>query len=60
MHLLDRCETDGIAYICGGAVCANWWEGRRQKIDEGYGLVDLYDDGSFEYAYTPFGWKAVA
>lgn len=60
MHLLDRCVADGVTYICGGAVCANWWQGPRQKLDEGYGLVDLYDDGSFDYAYTPFGWKALA
>jgi Icc protein len=60
MHLLDRCEADGVTYICGGAVCANWWQGRRQKLDEGYGLVDLYDDGSFDYAYTTYGWKAQA
>jgi 3',5'-cyclic AMP phosphodiesterase CpdA len=60
MHLLDRCEVDGVTYICGGAVSANWWKGRRQKLDEGYGLVDLYDDGSFVYAYTTFGWQPVA
>ena len=59
MHLCDRCEIDGITYICGGAVCANWWKGIRQKVQEGYGLVDLYDDGSFDYAYCTYGWKAV-
>jgi Icc protein len=59
MHLCDRCEIDGITYICGGAVCANWWKGIRQKVHEGYGLVDLYDDGSFNYAYTRYGWSAV-
>ncbi len=59
MHLIDRCEIDGVTYICGGAVCANWWKGLRQKVDEGYGVVDLYDDGGFEYAYTPYGWDAV-
>ncbi|HMO86459.1 MAG TPA: metallophosphoesterase [Lacipirellulaceae bacterium] len=58
MHLLDRCELDGVTYLCGGAVSANWWKGRRQKMDEGYGLLDLYDDGRFEYAYTTFGWQA--
>lgn len=58
MHLLDRCELDGVTYLCGGAVCANWWKGPRQKVDEGYGLVDLFDDGHFDYAYTPYGWNA--
>ncbi|HYO24264.1 MAG TPA: metallophosphoesterase [Lacipirellulaceae bacterium] len=58
MHLVDRCEIDGMTYICGGAVCANWWKGRRQKVDEGYGLLDLYDTGLFSYAYTTYGWEA--
>ena len=31
-----------------------------KKLDEGYGLAEFYDDGSFDYAYTPFGWKAEA
>jgi 3',5'-cyclic AMP phosphodiesterase CpdA len=58
MHLADRCEIDGVTYICGGAVSANWWEGPLEGVDEGYGLVDLYDDGSFDYAYTSYGWDA--
>ena len=57
-HLRDRCDIDGIAYVCGGAVSGYWWGGPHQKVDEGYGLVDLYDDGSFDYAYTKYGWKA--
>jgi 3',5'-cyclic-AMP phosphodiesterase len=57
LHQLDRCEVDGVTYICGGAVCANWWKGNLQKVDEGYGLVDLYDDGSFDYAYQPYDWQ---
>ena len=58
MHLVDRCEIDGVAYICSGAVCANWWKGNLQRVDEGYGVVDLYDDGSFDFVYTPYGWEA--
>lgn len=58
MHLVDRCEVDGVAYICGGAVSANWWKGDLQRVDEGYGLVDLYDDGRFDYAYASYGWNA--
>ena len=58
LHLRDRCEIDGVTYICGGAVSANWWKGKHQKVEEGYGVVDLYDDASFEYAYVPYGWHA--
>jgi predicted phosphodiesterase len=55
-HLLDRCETDGITYICDGAVSGAWWKGACQGVPEGYGLVDLYDDGSFQHQYVPYGW----
>lgn len=57
MHLLDRCEVDGVTYICGGAVSGDWWEGNLQMVEEGYGLVDLYSDGSFDYGYVPYGWR---
>ncbi len=57
-HLLDRCETDGITYICDGAVSGAWWKGSVQGVREGYGLIDLYDDGSFNHKYVPYGWVA--
>lgn len=60
MHLNDRCEVDGVGYICNGAVCGDWWRGNPNRSEEGYGLIDLYDDGSFDYAYTPFDWKVRA
>ena len=60
MHLNDRCDVDGISYICDGAVCGNWWRPNEARSVEGYGLIDLYNDGSFDFAYTPFGWKVQA
>jgi hypothetical protein len=60
MHLNDRCDVDGISYICGGAVCGDWWRGNRVRSVEGYGLVDLYSDGTFDYSYQPFGWEVRA
>jgi 3',5'-cyclic-AMP phosphodiesterase len=57
MHLRDRCEFNGVTYICDGAVCANWWSGDLEQCDEGYGLIDLYTDGSFDYRYTGFDWE---
>lgn len=58
IHRLDRVETDGVTYICDGAVCGAWWEGRKNRCDEGYGIVDLFSDGSFEHRYHAYGWKA--
>ncbi len=58
IHLLDRCEYDGVTYLCNGAVSGNWWKGRHQQCDEGYAILDLYDDGAFESKYQTYGWKA--
>ncbi len=60
MHLNDRCDVDGVSYICDGAVCGDWWNGDPRRSDEGYGLIDLYNDGTFDHAYTPFDWKVRA
>ncbi|MGY8825084.1 MAG: metallophosphoesterase family protein [Candidatus Latescibacterota bacterium] len=57
MHLRDRCEYNGVTYICNGALCAGWWGGDLEQCDEGYGLIDLYADGSFDYAYETFCWQ---
>ena len=60
IHLLDRCQIDGITYICDGAVSGNWWKGPIQGTPEGYGVIDLWTDGRFEHRYQPYGWKAEA
>lgn len=60
IHELDRVEYQGVTYMCNGAVCGNWWKGRHKQCDEGYTLLDLYDDGTFDRAYTNYGWKADA
>lgn len=59
-HQVDYCEVNGVAYICSGAVCANKWRGPWVDCETGYGLVDLFEDGSFEYRYVDFGWVAAA
>lgn len=60
IHLRDRCETDGITYINDGAVCGNWWKGSLQGVQEGFGVLDLRPDGTFDHRYETFGWTAQA
>jgi hypothetical protein len=59
VHLWDRVEYNGVAYVCNGAVCGGWWKGFYQETPEGYGIVDLFHDGTFDVAYVKFGWKTV-
>lgn len=60
LHLVDRVLYNNVTYICDGAVCGAWWKGRHYECNEGYGVFDLYDDGSFEHQYISYGWKAKA
>ncbi len=58
LHQLDRIAFEGVTYICDGAVCGGWWKGRNFLCSEGCGVVDLYDDGTFEHSYQDYGWVA--
>jgi len=58
IHLNEQILYNGVTYISNGAVSGNWWEGKRYQTDNGYAMVNLFDDGSFENEYVPYGWKA--
>jgi len=60
IHMLDRIEFHGVTFICDGAVSGAWWKGQEDRCVEGYGVIDLFDDGSFEHAYHTYGWQARA
>lgn len=58
MHRLDRVDYAGVSYLCNGAVSGNWWKGAHYECNEGYTLIDLFDDGGWEQTYVTYGWKA--
>ena len=47
-----------MTYICDGALCG-LVGGDWAQCDEGYGPVDLREDGSFDYEYVSFGWQVL-
>lgn len=59
-HRVERLVFRGIEFLCNGAVSGNWWKGAHYEAFEGYAVLDLFDDGSVECRYTPFGWQADA
>jgi 3',5'-cyclic AMP phosphodiesterase CpdA len=59
-HLLDRCDVDGVTYVCDGAVSGAWWKGAVEGIEPGYGRLELRPDGTFTHAYATYGWAARA
>ena len=60
VHLVERLEHSGVRYFCNGAVSAGWWKGPHRDTDFGYALIDLFDDGSAESHYVPYGWTAAS
>jgi hypothetical protein len=58
MHLVEQLDYQGVRYLCNGAVSAGWWKGRNRDTDFGYAVVDLFDDGTVERRYVPYGWVA--
>jgi hypothetical protein len=58
-HLMDRVDYLGVSFVCDGAVSGNWWGGPYQDFQEGYGIFDLYPNGTFAHQYVDYGWKSV-
>jgi 3',5'-cyclic-AMP phosphodiesterase len=56
IHLLDRVRFMDVDFVCDGAVSGSWWGGPFQHVPEGYGVFDLYDDGTWEHQYVTYGW----
>lgn len=58
IHLVDRCEYNGVKYFCNGAVSGGWWKGDHKTCKPGYAVIDLFDDGSISNEYVHYGWVA--
>ena len=58
LHLLATATYNGVTYISEGAVSGDKWKGSKRQTPEGYGIIDLFDDGTFQHQYMTYGWKA--
>ncbi len=54
IHLRDKVVYNDVTYLCNGAVSGAWWEGNQRETAPGYGLIDLYADGSFAERYVNY------
>jgi len=54
IHLREKLVYNNVTYICNGAVSGAWWEGSRRETAPGYGIIDLYADGSFSENYINY------
>jgi Icc protein len=54
IHMRDKVEYNNVTYICNGAVSGTWWKGNRRETAPGYGLIDLFPDGTFKERYVNY------
>jgi 3',5'-cyclic AMP phosphodiesterase CpdA len=54
IHLREKLVYNNVTYICNGAVSGAWWEGNRRETAPGYGIIDLYADGTFAENYINY------
>lgn len=54
IHLRDKVIYNNVTYLCNGAVSGAWWKGQKRETAPGYGVIDLYADGSFEEKYINY------
>lgn len=58
-HIRECVEYAGRKHITSGAICGNWWGGKRFDVDpEGFSVLDVTTDGNVEWTYVPTGWEA--
>jgi 3',5'-cyclic-AMP phosphodiesterase len=57
VHLADKTNYLGIDYLCNGAACGAWWQGKYQEFPPMYAIIDLYEDGSFNSQLVHYNWK---
>ncbi|GAB4469777.1 MAG: hypothetical protein OHK0029_42450 [Armatimonadaceae bacterium] len=55
-HVVEECRYRGASYITGGAVCGEWWKGKRLGIHpEGFTVCTVSGD-TLSSRYVPYGW----
>ncbi len=59
-HVVEEINYLGARYITGGAVCGDWWKGKRLGVHpEGF-VVATVSGENLSWRYVPYGWNAAA
>ena len=56
LHFVEDLYANGVHFITGGAVCAGWWDGPRNGMEEGFMQIDIVGD-QFSWKYIDYGWE---
>ena len=59
-HVVEEVNYLGARYITGGAVCGDWWKGKRLGVHpEGFVVANVSGE-NLTWRYVPYGWNAAA
>lgn len=58
LHQNETLRYDNTTHFGVGAVCGAWWKGPHHGNREGFGVIDVHADGTFEHHYRTYGWQA--
>jgi 3',5'-cyclic AMP phosphodiesterase CpdA len=59
-HVVEEVSYLGTHYITGGAICGDWWKGKRLGVHpEGF-VVATVSGENLSWRYVPYGWDAAA
>lgn len=56
LHFVEDLYANGVHFITGGAVCAGWWQGPRNGMEEGFLQINVKGE-DFTWKYIDFGWE---
>ena len=58
-HVVEEITYLGVHYITGGAVCGDWWRGKRLGVHpEGFVSAHVLGD-ELTWRYVPYGWTPI-
>lgn len=56
LHMVEDIYIDGVRFLTGGAVSANWWRGPYRGDEEGFVQVNI-SGKDFSWKYIDYGWE---
>jgi len=57
LHFYEDIYVNNIHFVTGGAVCAKWWKGAKNGLEEGFLIVKVKDQ-QLSFEYKDYGWLA--
>jgi hypothetical protein len=56
LHIVEEIIFKETHFITGGAVSGNWWKGSHYGFEEGFVIIEFYED-DFNWKYIDYGWE---